>query len=383
MVRIASYNVENLFARPKVLNTSDWSYGLPALKAFGEVNKLISRAKYTPSVKKKIIEALVKLDIYYFNSKGAIRSRRTQYPKWAWLRKNRGKFDKQPRDAAKSIEIIASGKADWNGWIELAKEHNDEISTQMTANVILEINADIIGIVEADDRPSLVQFNKEALANLYGHVMLIDGNDKRGIDVGIMMGDQFEIKSMLSNVDTTDATGIVFSRDCPQYQIRTPKGTEVNILVNHLKSQSGGGGVKRRRQAIQVRLIVDDLVAQGKHVVVLGDFNEGPKEDGKQAVNLEGLFDNDSPLVDCYGLNGFDLGGRPGTYDSCGLRNRLDYILISQGLVQSFKGGEIFRAGLWGVNRKSRPTDWDTYLDMTKSSEQASDHAAVYIDLDI
>jgi endonuclease/exonuclease/phosphatase family metal-dependent hydrolase len=212
--------------------------------------------------------------------------------------------------------------------------------------------------------------------------MLVDGNDERGIDVGIMTANNFEIKSIRSNVDTKDAIGTVFSRDCPQYEVLTPNGTVVHILVNHFKSQSGGGGSKRRRQATEVRKIVDELVLQGQHVIVIGDLNEGPTTPGTQANNLRALFDNNSPLIDCYSLPTFQVGNRPGTFDSCGLRNRLDYMLISQSLQPNFAGGGVFRTGLWG-SRVTRPTAWATYQDMTKSLEQASDHAAVFVDLNI
>ena len=382
MVRIASFNVENLFARPKAFNTTNWSLGLPVLNAYREVNALLSKAAYSSADKQRIRDLFVELDIYSINNNNAIRRKRTQSPRWAWLRKNRGKFDRQPRDSTQSVKIIANGRAKWVGWVELAKEPTDETGIGRTAQVIQDIGADIIGIVEAEDRPSLVRFNDEMLGGLYSHVMLIDGNDQRGIDVGIMTGNGFEIESIRSNVDTVDAIGTVFSRDCPQYKVRTPSGTEVHVLVNHFKSQSGGGGPKRRRQAAEVRSIVDGLVAQDQHVVVLGDLNEGPTTAGSQANNLISLFNNNSQLVDCYALPNFQVGNRPGTYDSCGLRNRFDYILISQSLRSSFTRGGVFREGLWGT-RVTRPTNWITYPEMTESSEQASDHAAVFVDLNI
>jgi hypothetical protein len=42
MVRIASFNVENLFARPKAFNTADWSLGEPILDAYRKVNALFA-----------------------------------------------------------------------------------------------------------------------------------------------------------------------------------------------------------------------------------------------------------------------------------------------------------------------------------------------------
>jgi endonuclease/exonuclease/phosphatase family metal-dependent hydrolase len=188
--------------------------------------------------------------------------------------------------------------------------------------------------------------------------------------------------SIRSNVDLEDDDGEVFSRDCRQYEIRTPSGVTLHVLVNHFKSQSGGGGSKRLRQATAVCRIVNELIAQGGHVVVLGDLNEGPATLGTHAANLAPLFNDQSPLVDCYSLQAFQVGARPGTFDSCGIRNRLDYILMSQSLATFFAGGGIFRDGLWG-SRQTRPTDWVTYPDITSSAHQASDHAAVYIDLNI
>ena len=383
MVRIASFNVENLFARPNAFNMPTWAEGEKVLEHYRHVNTLINKANYSAADKNKIRDLLVKLDIYTVKSHNAIRRKQTQTPKWAWLRKNRGSFDKEPQDTTKDVEIIATGRGDWIGWIELAKEPVNELGVKMTAKVIAEVNADIIGIVEAEDRPSLVRFNKELCGGQYSHQMLIDGNDERGIDVAIMTGNGFKIVSICSNVDNVDGSGTIFSRDCPQYEISTPSGVTLHVLVNHFKSKSGGGGPKRKRQAKEVRRLVDNLVQQGQHVIVLGDFNEGPASGGTQATNLADLYNSNSPLVDCYSLPNFNVGNKPGSFDSCSLSNRLDYIFISKSLQPFFSGGELFRKGLWGTSRQTRPTDWVTYPEMTAAVEQASDHSVAVIDLNI
>lgn len=381
-VRVASFNVENLFARPKAFESADWTIGAPILAAYREFNEVISHPVYSPADKQRMRELLVELDIYSVNSHGAVRRRLTQTPKWAWLRKNRGAFDRQPGDATKDVEITANGRADWIGWVELATETTDELGTRMTARVIHDVDADIIGVIEAEDRPSLVRFNTDLLSRQYRHVMLVDGNDDRGIDVGIMSRQGFPIQTITSNVDAVDAQGTIFSRDCPQFEFTTPAGTRLHVLVNHFKSQSGGGGPKRRRQAEAVRRIVDGLVAEGRHVIVMGDLNEGPAVAEEPPVNLKALFDPAGPLISCFDLPGFDTVGRPGTFDSCGLGERFDYVLLSAGLTASFAGGEVFRKGLWGT-RKTRPDNWETYADMQGSVHQASDHAAVVVNLGI
>jgi len=186
MIRIASFNVENLFARPKVFDLSDWSAGEPVLKAYEKVSALIQKAKYSATDKIRIRDLLLALDIYAVDKKTkAIRRNQTLNPKWAWLRKNRGTFDREPSDHKQNVEIVADGRADWIGWVELAKEAVDETATRMTARVIQEIGADILGLVEVEDRPALLRFNRDLLGGLYRHVMLVDGNDDRGIDVAI------------------------------------------------------------------------------------------------------------------------------------------------------------------------------------------------------
>jgi hypothetical protein len=87
----------------------------------------------------------------------------------------------------------------------------------MTARVIKDVNAYIIGIVEAEYRPSPARFNEELLGGLYRHVMLVDGNDERRIDLGIMTKAMFEIQPIQSNVDAEDSRGQALDRDCPQY----------------------------------------------------------------------------------------------------------------------------------------------------------------------
>ena len=322
------------------------------------------------------------LDIYAVNAQGAVRRKQSQAPKWAWLRKNRGTFDREPRDPTQGRRdhrdrpgrLDRLGRARHRGHRRGRHPHHGAGDP--------EIDADVIAIVEAEDRPSLVRLNKELLGGRYEHVMLVDGNDDRGIDVGIMTKKGFEIESIRSNVDVKDRGGPVFSRDCPQYEIRTPSGETVHVLVNHFKSQSGGGGPKRKRQAKEVRRIADELVAAGKNVIVLGDLNEGQPSAEKPAPNLKVLFDPAGPLVSCYELPGFETGEPLGTFDSCGIRNRLDYLLVSRSLQPRFRSGRLFRKGLWG-SRATRPTAWETYDGDGGHNQQASDHAAVVVELDL
>jgi hypothetical protein len=73
--------------------------------------------------------------------------------------------------------LSRSGRDDWIGWVELATETVDELSTRMTGRVITDVNADILAVIEVEDRPTLSRFNDEMLNGTYEHVRLIEGND--------------------------------------------------------------------------------------------------------------------------------------------------------------------------------------------------------------
>jgi endonuclease/exonuclease/phosphatase family metal-dependent hydrolase len=385
-VRFASFNVENLFARPRAFNQTTWADGEPILAAYRDFNTLIEKAVYTQADKDQMIQLLLQLEVYRLTN-GLVHRNRVPNPKWAWLRANKGSFDVD--HTATGIEIVAAGRADWIGWIELATEPVDEIATRMTARVIHDVAADVLAVIEAEHRPSLQRFNDNLLAGQYRHTMLIDGNDTRGIDVGILTSGQVEIVGMRSNVDTLDpqvADEQLFSRDCAEYHLRLANRVSVWVLVNHFKSQSGGGGgAKRARQAQEVRNIVDRHLADGDgNIVVMGDLNEGPDQLGQLPANLIPLFGANSPLVDVYALPNFDPGPRPGTFQSCGIDDRFDYILVSPDLAAHFVSGGIERHGLWGnPTNKNPPAQWEIYPEITNSNQVASDHAAIFVDIDI
>src|SRR5437773_870695 len=80
--------------------------------------------------------------------------------------------------------------------------------------------------------------SKAVSGTRYPHVMVIDGNDDRGIDVGLMS--RFPIGSMRSHVDDIENGSLIFSRDCPEYEIALPSGSTLLVLVNHLKSKGFG-----------------------------------------------------------------------------------------------------------------------------------------------
>ena len=150
-MRIALFNVENLFSRARVLNQDDWAEGKPILNDFSKLNAILVKDTYTDADKATILTSLDNLGL-----------RDSDENKFVILRQNRGHLVKRP---ASGNEVIANGRGDWIGWLALKTEAVNETATRMTAKVVKDVNADILAVVEAEDRVALSRFNKQALCS--------------------------------------------------------------------------------------------------------------------------------------------------------------------------------------------------------------------------
>ncbi len=369
-MRIATYNVENLFRRPAAMNQDTWAAGQPALTDLNKLNELINRDTYTTSVKNQILTIMG-------NNQGLLQSGKSDFIR---LREIREKLIRR-RQTGPAIEV--NGRADWVGWFELVEGDLNAVAIDNTGRIVQMANADIQCIVECEDRIALQRFNTQVLGNLgaapYEHAMLIDGNDERGIDVGLLHRNPHTLRSIVSHVEDVDATGTIFSRDCPEYLIETASGNQVLLLINHLKSKlppAAASNAKRLRQATRVREIYDQRIAEGiQFIAILGDFNDTPN-----SAPLAPLLGGAGALQDVMAHPLFTSDGRAGTFGNGGASNKIDYILMSPALAARVTGGGIERQGVWGgVNGTLFPH----LPEITKPAEAASDHALLFVDVNV
>lgn len=364
-MRIASYNVENLFERAVALSAEANEAGDEALLKQSQINVLLRKAVYSDDDRAEILELLTELGLRDDDDGSPL----------VMLRQNRGQLVRRSQDG--TVEVIADGRASWLGWVEIKTDPVDELTTRNTARAIDEVDADIFGVVEAETRGSLRDFSRVMLRRVggqpYAHSMLIEGNDDRGINVGLMTKEGFELDEERTHVfDLTANDQPIFSRDCTEYLVRTPSGTEILVLVNHFKSKRGGGDARRLRQAARVKEIVNERLAEQPNLVVLGDLNDTP-----DSANLAPLLTG-TPLKDISTHPSFDDGGLPGTFGTQGASNKIDYILLSPSMMENVTAGGILRRGVFSASDR-----WPMLETVTRKSEQASDHAAIWADIDL
>lgn len=370
-MRLATFNVENLFDRPLAMNLPTWAEGKKILDAFNRLNELIEAKVYTDRIKEQIVDLYTeKVNLHDDNRK------------FITLNQIRGKLLKAKN---KSFEVVASGRDAWIGWFELIPDKVQEPAIENTARVIREVRPDVLCVIEAEDRPSLKKFNETMIPDVGGspfeHVMVVDGNDTRGIDVAIMTREPSQILDIVSHVDDADEKGVIFSRDCAEYTINTPSGEELLVLVNHFKSKDGKpeSDVKRRRQAERVRAIYDARRQKDngyhKYVIIAGDLNDNP-----QHGPLDKLLGDGSDLVDVMSHPKFHGDGRPGTYGNGTKDNKIDYILMSPEVAEKVQSAGIERRGVWGGKDG---TLFPHFAEVHGPLEAASDHAALFVDFNL
>ena len=367
-MRLAAFNVQNLFSRPAAFNDDRGDI----VDAYAKLGQILIGESYSAADTARIVELLHALGLS-----------KSDEGKYATLRQSRGRLIRRTGATVGAIkEVVAAGRDSWVGSIELNRVTPKAVSIRHTARVIADVNADVLGVVEVENRPVLKAFAEFGVAELgveYHSAMVIDGNDDRGIDVGVLAKPGFEVVSIRSHVDDVDAAGsLVYSRDCAEYEIRTPSAITCVVMVNHFKSKlppKQRSDEKRRAQAARAR---NSTRANARRAsitfAVVGDLNDTPTSSPLAPLLAQ------TDLRDVTESPAFtpDPNGRPGTHSNGTASSKIDYVLLSPALFNSVTGGGIFRCGVWGGKNG---TLFPHYPTMKSKADQASDHAAIFADV--
>ena len=369
--RVASFNVENLFARPKVFNFQDRSIGNELLRRIDEFQKILKMDVYTPADKTKLVQEYTQDD-----PQTDVRPLRN----YILLREDRGKLWKKQNRRITGVK--ANGRDDWDGTLEFKRAKFSEVNRKNTGKVIRSVHADVACIVEADNRPTLKKFDTDVLRSRYRYEMLIDGNDKRGIDVGLYS--RFPLGRIRTHMFDGTNRSKIFSRDCPEYEVVLPNSESLFVLCNHLKSKgydpSGTASARRKKQAKAIAEILENYDLRTQRVVVAGDLNDTP-----DSAPLKPLMDV-GDLYDVLALQYPDAPKKRWTYHYRSFE-QIDYLLVSKPLKDRLIEAGVQRKGMYNLKHLTASDDAvDTesqYDTVTHWTNAASDHGAVWAEFDL
>lgn len=359
-IRVASFNAENLFSRAKVLNLPDDAEISAELAKIRELDVLLRKSEYAAADKAEIIR------LY-----GELRE-------FIEIRENRGRLFSSRQFSPQTTRVVADGAGEWDGEIEFKRASFSEITRENTARVLREVKPNVVCLVEVEHRESLLAFNRALLGSRklkYG--MSIDGNDDRGIDVGVLTN--FPIVNLKTHVYDGTATSPTFSRDCLEVSMLISDGRLLHLLCNHFKSKSGGDAAtdpKRKKQAERVKEILSGYDLTTDLVIVAGDLNDFPHRPPLQPLlTLPHLHD---VLVLQFPA---DVSAR-WTHTFDGDLNQLDYLLISEPLRQGFVKAGVERRGIFNLSALTGGAQ-TSFPTVTSEANSASDHGAVWAEISV
>ncbi len=270
-----------------------------------------------------------------------------------------------------------------------------------TAKVILENAPDVLAVQEVESLEALDKFNRDFLKNAYPYLILIDGNDARLIDVGLLSKFDFTaIRTHRFEPKGAAPTRRIFARDCLEVELAPAPGKTLRLYINHLtsklpkKDKKTGkithGEDRRRGQATRLAGILRDRHGPDLHgnFAVLGDFNAGPREPELQPLLGLGLDNVVARLPDAserwtHFYSGAPKGQRP--------VEQLDYVLLSPDLAAANRTAlpTVERRGLPDKAVKKINAAGGVYGAPIRNSwtvgkkGEASDHCGVFIRLNL
>lgn len=176
---------------------------------------------------------------------------------------------------------------------------------KIIADRVKAINVDVLAVQEVEDIGVLRQFALEDLGGMYAYQVLVEGNDQRLIDVGLLS--RYPIGGVTSwrfAIHPDEPHDYIFSRDLLEVEILDPKRRNrlFTVFNTHLKSNYVRWGEdeararsrileRRRRQAEMVATIVAARTRPNSSYIVTGDMNDGVTGDSLQAFRQAGWLD--------------------------------------------------------------------------------------------
>ncbi len=207
--------------------------------------------------------------------------------------------------------------------------------------------------------------------------MCIDGNDLRGIDVGLLS--RYPISNIRTHIfdKKPSSSKPVFPRDCLEVELAVGNKS-LHILCNHLTSKlSDKTGAKRKFQSEEIKKIIHaNYNLNTDLVVVAGDLNDTPDSSAlSPLLNMNNLYD---VLKLQFGNTLPDRW----TYHYQNKFQQIDYVLVSKPLKDVFQQAGIERRGMFDLARFTNGTE-QSFDSITSPANAASDHGAVWADFNL
>jgi endonuclease/exonuclease/phosphatase family metal-dependent hydrolase len=375
-MKIATFNIQNLFHRDKSL--VNIQAGNAVINWLNEMDHLMRKHTKTSNDLDRIKDLSFLLGFEKVSRKS-----------YAVMRRRGGALFF--RGCHSSGEIKANSLTDWNGWVALQTIPVDPVATQNKARVIAEVNADVLLLQEVEDRNSLLEFNIQLLPEFngvpYRELLVLQGNDGRGQEMGMLTKNGFQIQEVRTYGNELDDNGKpIFDKNLVKYEITTPLQNKICLLSVHLQEpgkDKENCDALRFRQAQRVAEIYLQLRSQGQELVIVAG-----------TLNAVSYCFSLAPLLQKTDLK--DISKHPGFHVAvekekdagylCMKAYRMglnikqnDYLLLSPEMFSRVKNSGLNRKAVW----PEKASQWPVYNTIKNEKQAASEHAVVWGEIEI
>tara|TARA_R110002049_G_scaffold69023_2_gene178853 strand:+ start:15143 stop:16255 length:1113 start_codon:yes stop_codon:yes gene_type:complete len=364
-MKIASFNIENLYHRDKSLMrprlnkcVSDW---------VSELDILMSRIKKNVNDIDRIRELTFLLGF-----------EKTDHRPFGVLKKRHGELFINPNVSAN--EPKASRLTDWNGWVALQNVAVPYASTLNKARLIAETDADVLILQEVEDRAALMDFNNELLREYnvepYDQVMHLSGNDGHGRGMAILIKNGYRLDTLKSHgLDLPKGHEPIFEVDCQEYALIAPKGHRVYILSTQFSLEKD---TQRKIQAGKLADIYRKMKASGKELVLIcGTLNDVSYSDCLSPILRETDLRDVTRHPGCKVERDLGKGAgyfRLGAYSKGVNVRQKNYMLLSDELQDKLTSCGLNRKGMWPEGNSR----WEIYPSIKNRIHAASSHPVIW-----
>lgn len=330
MLRLATFNCENLYSRARALASPE------ACRRAAALESLVGRRRRSAADEQRV--------------------------------------ETEARAMARQVEVEPGAP----GRLVFKRSPTPAASREAEARLLRALKADVLGLQEVDDQAALDDLNHQRLAGRYPHRLALPGPDRRGLALALMS--RLPVRTLRSHAASHAEAEArpLFPRDCMQAELALPSGAPLHLLLMHFDGpwdEPDGGRHPQQARAAAAWLQGHDLAHE--RVAVMGDLGEPPQR-APQAL---------APLLQMPGLHDALALQFPIPDDrwttGLGPRNlQTSYLLVSEALRASFRAAGVERRGLPDLAQRTicgeRP-----FPGVANEATAASHHAAVWADFEL
>ncbi len=372
-MKIATFNIQNIFMRSEVLIFQD--YGINRSSLTEELDQLLRQKERTPA---------------HYDKMRLIASRLDLAQEINYIPRTNLIYSSHLNRQFSNKTLPDKSTINWKDAYGFSRRAIGIEAIENKARVIKEVNADILVLQEVESRMALLQFNDQYLQNIsgekYTNITYMPGNDSFGRGLGLLLKKGYEVESLrtYANINLNTSRKL-FEKDFQEYRVMKPNGNRIIIFNAHFDEinieDCDSKKIIKKQSKVTHNIFKNILLNETENVFLMGSLN-APRYSSSLA-NL--LHDEEIKQVVKHSKFNVDFDrGIDAAYYSLGAFGKgvnlkqKDHILTSLSSYNRINSCGLNRKGVW----PQKKSQWRTYKTIQNKNQSASKHPILWVIVD-